>query len=98
MDDKPGVVSLSFSYLSIAELLVYKVIQVSDAEVAAGVTEQVGAQVEQGQQTAAQRDEAIAELTQQSGSYRNCADNGRRDSQISAAADTVSEMAAEEQH
>ncbi|GKE04013.1 hypothetical protein Tco_1396031 [Tanacetum coccineum] len=74
--------------------LVKKVIQVSDAEVAAGVSieeisprifamegqmqvmasqmvhdadiwEQVGAQVEQGQQTATQRDETIAELTQQ---------------------------------
>ncbi|GJU98556.1 hypothetical protein Tco_1327827 [Tanacetum coccineum] len=74
--------------------LVKKVIQVSDAEVAAGVTigeiclrvfaiegqvqvmasqmvhaagrwEQVGAQVEQGQQTATQSDEEIAGLTQQ---------------------------------
>ncbi|GJX36042.1 hypothetical protein Tco_0247599 [Tanacetum coccineum] len=43
---------------------------VSDAEVAAGVTigeigPRVSAQVEQGQQTAAQRDETITELTQQ---------------------------------
>ncbi|GJR41193.1 hypothetical protein Tco_1216877 [Tanacetum coccineum] len=74
--------------------LVQRVNQVSDAEVAAGVTirelgprvyvvegqvqvmvsqmahakdrwEQVGAQVEQGQQTAAQRDETVAELIQQ---------------------------------
>nr|GEW74509.1 hypothetical protein [Tanacetum cinerariifolium] len=74
--------------------LVQKVIQVSDAEVAAGVSigeigprvfaverhihvmasqmvhaadrwEQVDAQIKQGQQTAAQRDEMIAELTQQ---------------------------------
>ncbi|GKA86057.1 hypothetical protein Tco_0807768 [Tanacetum coccineum] len=74
--------------------LVKKVIQVSDAEVAAGITimeigprisvvegqvqvmasqmvyaadrlEQVGTQVEQGQQTATQRDEVITGLTQQ---------------------------------
>ncbi|GKG10069.1 hypothetical protein Tco_0338815, partial [Tanacetum coccineum] len=32
--------------------------------------EQVGAQVEQGQQTAAQRDETIAELTQQVQAFR----------------------------
>ncbi|GJW91047.1 hypothetical protein Tco_0168600 [Tanacetum coccineum] len=55
--------------------LVKKVIQVSDAEVAAGVSiGEIGPrvfamegqmQVEQGQQTATQRDETIAELTQQ---------------------------------
>ncbi|GJY85964.1 hypothetical protein Tco_0499990 [Tanacetum coccineum] len=55
--------------------LAKKVIQVSDAEVAAGVSiREIGPrvfamegqiQVEQGQQTATQRDETIAELTQQ---------------------------------
>ncbi|GKC16533.1 hypothetical protein Tco_1013315, partial [Tanacetum coccineum] len=53
--------------------LVQKVIQVSDAEVAAGVTiGEIGprvfaveGQVEQDQQTEAQRDETVAELTQQ---------------------------------
>ncbi|GKF84855.1 hypothetical protein Tco_0249753 [Tanacetum coccineum] len=89
--------------------LVQKVIQVSDEEVAVGVTigeigqrvfaiegqvqvmasqmvhaadrwEQVGAQVEQGQQTAAQRDETITELTQQVQALQ--ADVQQRDTQI----------------
>ncbi|GJU81104.1 hypothetical protein Tco_1283469 [Tanacetum coccineum] len=65
--------------------LVKKVIQVSDAEVAAGVTVgEIGPRVF-----------AIEGHVQV---LQDCADNGRRDSQISAAADTVSEMAAEEQH
>nr|GEV85409.1 hypothetical protein [Tanacetum cinerariifolium] len=50
--------------------LVKKVIQVSDAEVAAGVSikeigPRIGTQVEQGQQTATQGDDEIAGLTQQ---------------------------------
>nr|GEX77447.1 hypothetical protein [Tanacetum cinerariifolium] len=46
--------------------LVKKVIQVSDAEVAAGVSiREIGMRVEQGQQTVTQRDEEIARLTQQ---------------------------------
>ncbi|GJR26790.1 hypothetical protein Tco_1103022 [Tanacetum coccineum] len=47
--------------------LVKKVIQVMASQMihAVDIVEQVGAQVEQGQQTAAQRDETIAELTQQ---------------------------------
>ncbi|GKB07628.1 hypothetical protein Tco_0835912 [Tanacetum coccineum] len=96
--------------------LVKKVIQVSDAEVAAGVTigeiglrvfaiegqvqvmasqmvhaadrwEQVGAQVEQGQQTAAQRDEEIARLTQQVQAAVQ-----QRDTQIQELQTTVAEM------
>ncbi|GJV86613.1 hypothetical protein Tco_0759775 [Tanacetum coccineum] len=45
--------------------LVKKVIQVSDAEVAAERWEQVSAQIKQVQQTATQRDEEIEGLTQQ---------------------------------
>ncbi|GJX94046.1 hypothetical protein Tco_0348632 [Tanacetum coccineum] len=74
--------------------LVKKVIQVSDAEVAAGVTEQVGAQVEQGQQTAAQRDEAIAELTQQVQVLQEAVQD--RDSQIQQLQTTVIEMGSRE--
>ncbi|GJX55575.1 hypothetical protein Tco_0285472 [Tanacetum coccineum] len=75
--------------------LVQKVIQVSDAEVAAGVTigeigPRVGAQVEQGQQTAAQRDEMITELTQQVQALQ--ADVQQRDTQIQQLQTIVTEM------
>ncbi|GKA16483.1 hypothetical protein Tco_0696230 [Tanacetum coccineum] len=100
--------------------LVKKVIQVSDAEVAAGVTigeiglrvfaiegkvqvmasqmvhaadrfEQIGTQVEQGQQTATQRDEVIAGLTQQAQAAVQ-----QKDSQIQQLQTTVSEMSSRE--
>ncbi|GKE16501.1 hypothetical protein Tco_1424078 [Tanacetum coccineum] len=94
----PSVIEDLSTYLGNLEYghgqLMKKVIQVSDAEVAAGISigeigprvfaieghiqvmasqivdavdrlEQIGTQVEQGQQTATQRDEVIAELTQQ---------------------------------
>ncbi|GKC19807.1 hypothetical protein Tco_1021957 [Tanacetum coccineum] len=99
--------------------LVKKVIQVSDGEVATGVTigeigsrvfaieghvqvmasqmyhaadmwEQVGAQVEQGQQTAAQRDEEIYGLTQQVQALQAAVQ--QRDTQIQQLQTTVAEM------
>ncbi|GKE57617.1 hypothetical protein Tco_1496802, partial [Tanacetum coccineum] len=105
------------------EQLVQKVIQVSDAEVAVGVTigeigprvfaiegqiqvmasqmvhaadrwEQVGAQVEQGQQTAAQRDETITELTQQVQVLQ--ADVQQRDTQIQLLQTIVTVMGSRE--
>ncbi|GJT78729.1 hypothetical protein Tco_1045454 [Tanacetum coccineum] len=74
--------------------LVKKMIQVSDAEVAADRWEQVGAQVEQGQQTAAQRDEAIAELTQQVQDLQEAMQ--QRDSQIQQLQTTITEMSSQE--
>ncbi|GKB61132.1 hypothetical protein Tco_0917318 [Tanacetum coccineum] len=76
--------------------LVKKMIQVSDAEMvhAADRWEQVGAQVEQGQQTAAQRDEAIAELTQQVQALQEAMQ--QRDSQIQQLQTTITEMSSQE--
>ncbi|GJU76374.1 hypothetical protein Tco_1273444 [Tanacetum coccineum] len=81
--------------------LVKKVIQVSDAEVAAGVTigeigprEQVGAQVEQGQQTATQRDEEIVGLTQQVQALQAAVQ--QRDTQIQQLQTMVLEMSSRE--
>ncbi|GKF40938.1 hypothetical protein Tco_0124280, partial [Tanacetum coccineum] len=103
--------------------LVKKVIQVSDAEVAAGVSigeiglrvyaiegqmqvmasqmvqavdrwEQVGAQVEQGQQTATQRDKEIARLTYQVQDLQ--AAMQQRDTQIQQLQTMVSEMSSQE--
>ncbi|GJZ40972.1 hypothetical protein Tco_0587858 [Tanacetum coccineum] len=56
--------------------------------------EQVGAQVEQGQQTAAQRDETIAELTQQVQVLQ--ADVQQRDTQIQQLRTTVTKMGSRE--
>ncbi|GJR11620.1 hypothetical protein Tco_0794272 [Tanacetum coccineum] len=56
--------------------------------------EQVGAQVEQGQQTAAQRDEAIAELTQQVQALQAAVQ--QRDTQIQQLQTTGSEMGSRE--
>ncbi|GKC81325.1 hypothetical protein Tco_1137042 [Tanacetum coccineum] len=103
--------------------LMKKVIQVSDAEVAAGVSireigprvfaiegqvqvmasqmvhaadrwEQVGAQVEQGQQTATQRDEEIAGFTQQVQALQVAVQ--QRDTQIQQLQTMVSEMSSRE--
>ncbi|GJU74663.1 hypothetical protein Tco_1266068 [Tanacetum coccineum] len=103
--------------------LVQKVIHVSDAEVADGVTiweigprvfaiegqiqviasqmvhaadrwEQVGAQVEQGQQTATQRDKTIAELTQQVLALQT--DVQQRNTQIQQLQTTVTEIGSRE--
>ncbi|GKB08821.1 hypothetical protein Tco_0837133 [Tanacetum coccineum] len=96
--------------------LVKKVIQVSDAGVAAGVTiiegqmqeiasqmahaadrwEQVGAQVEQGQQTAAQRDKEIVGLTQQVQALQTAVQ--QRDTQIQQLQTTVARWAAGRAH
>ncbi|GKB54941.1 reverse transcriptase domain-containing protein [Tanacetum coccineum] len=103
--------------------LVKKVIQVSDAEVAAGITigeisprisavegqvqvmasqmvyaadrfEQIGTQVEQGQQTVTQRDEVITGLTQQVQALQAVVH--QRDSQIQQLQTTVSEISSRE--
>ncbi|GJU54446.1 hypothetical protein Tco_1228160 [Tanacetum coccineum] len=79
--------------------LVKKVIQVSDAEVAAGVTigeigPRVGAQVEQGQQTATQRDEVIVGLTQQVQALQEVVQ--QRDTRIQQLQTMVSEMSSRE--
>ncbi|GJU82006.1 hypothetical protein Tco_1284371 [Tanacetum coccineum] len=81
------------------EQLVQRVNQVSDAEVAAGVTigelgPRVYAVEGQGQQTAAQRDEMIAELTQQVQALQ--IDVQQRDTQIQQLQTTVSEMSSRE--
>ncbi|GKC40430.1 hypothetical protein Tco_1052814 [Tanacetum coccineum] len=70
--------------------LVQKVIHVSDAEVADDRWEQVGAQVEQGQQTATQRDKTIAELTQQVLALQT--DVQQRNTQIQQLQTTVTEI------
>ncbi|GKD89404.1 hypothetical protein Tco_1364911 [Tanacetum coccineum] len=75
--------------------LVQRVNQVSDAEVAAGVTiGELGLKVEQGQQIAAQRDEMIAELTQQVQALQ--IDVQQRDTQIQQLQTTVSKMSSRE--
>ncbi|GKD84649.1 hypothetical protein Tco_1355803 [Tanacetum coccineum] len=103
--------------------LVKKVIQVSDVEVAAGISireispkvfavegqvqvmasqmvhaadrfEKIGTQVEQGQQTATQRDEVIAGLTQQVQALQ--AAMQQRDTQIQQLQTTISEMSSRE--
>ncbi|GKA02906.1 hypothetical protein Tco_0675687, partial [Tanacetum coccineum] len=79
--------------------LVKKVIQVSDAGVAAGVTIgeidlRVFAVEGQGQQTAAQRDETIAELTQQVQALQIAVQ--QRDTRIQQLQTTFSEMSSQE--
>ncbi|GKA19746.1 hypothetical protein Tco_0699661 [Tanacetum coccineum] len=79
--------------------LVKKVIQVSDAEVAAGVTiREIGPRVfdikGQGQQTATQRDEEIARLTQQVQALQVTVQ--QRDTQIQQLQTMVSEMSSHE--
>ncbi|GJV24243.1 hypothetical protein Tco_1376938 [Tanacetum coccineum] len=79
--------------------LVKKVIHVSDAEVAAGVSiEEISPRVfaieGQGQQIAAQRDETIAELTQQVQALQAAIQ--QRDSQIQRLQKAVSEMGSRE--
>ncbi|GKD77891.1 hypothetical protein Tco_1340512, partial [Tanacetum coccineum] len=76
--------------------LVKKVIHVMVSQMvqAADRWEQVGAQVEQGQQTAAQKDEGIAELTQQVQALQEAMQ--QRDSQIQQLHTTVTEMSSRE--
>ncbi|GKF77933.1 hypothetical protein Tco_0230403 [Tanacetum coccineum] len=85
--------------------LVKKVIQVSDAEVADGITigeigpredklEQVGDQVEQGQQIATQRDEVVSRLSQQVQALLVAIQ--QRDSPIQQLQTMVSEMSSRE--
>ncbi|GJU25608.1 hypothetical protein Tco_1164229 [Tanacetum coccineum] len=82
--------------------LVQRVNQVSDAEVAAGVTigelglrvYAIEGQVEQGQQTAAQRDETIAKLTQQVQALQIYVQ--QRDTQVQQLQTTVTEMGSRE--
>ncbi|GJW77750.1 hypothetical protein Tco_0139432 [Tanacetum coccineum] len=75
--------------------LVKKVIQVSDAEVAAVVTiREIGPRVEQGQQTTTQRDEDIAGLTQQVQALQAAVQ--QRDTQIQQLQTMVSKMSSRE--
>ncbi|GJW79607.1 hypothetical protein Tco_0143582 [Tanacetum coccineum] len=79
--------------------LVKKVIQVSDAKVAAGISigeigPRIGTQVEQGQQTATQRDELITRLTQQVQALQAAVH--QRDSHIQQPQTTISETSSRE--